>query len=87
MSPEVARRVIELFSTFRPPAQAEYHLSPQEQRLLKLLAEGHHYKTAAAELAISVTPVAFHMRHIYEKLEVHSKSEAVAKAFREGLVR
>jgi DNA-binding NarL/FixJ family response regulator len=85
MSPEVARRVIELFSAFRPPAQAEYHLSPQENRLLKLLAEGHHYKTA--ELAISVTTVAFHMRHIYEMLEMHSTSEAVAKAFREGLVR
>ena len=87
MSPEVARRVIDLFTGFRPPLQAEYRLSAQEQRLLNLLAEGHHYKTAAAELGISVTTVAFHMRNIYEKLEVHSKSEAVAKAFRQGLLR
>lgn len=87
MSPEVARRVIELFRQFRPPAQDPCDLTKQEMRLLKLLGEGHHYKTAAAELDISVHTVGFHMRRIYEKLQVHSKSEAVAKAFREGLLR
>ncbi|MBV9307631.1 MAG: response regulator transcription factor [Acidobacteriaceae bacterium] len=87
MSPEVARRVIELFRQFRPPAQHACNLTPQEMRLLKLLGAGHHYKTASAELAISVHTVGFHMRRIYEKLQVHSKSEAVAKAFREGLLR
>jgi len=56
-------------------------------RLLKLLSEGHNYKTAAAKLALSVNTVSFHMRAIYEKLHVHSKSEAVAKAFRSGLIR
>lgn len=86
MSPEVARRVIELFRQFNPPPQATYHLSPQETRLLKLLAEGHHYKTAAGELGITVNTVSTHMRHIYEKLQVHSESEAVAKAFRQGLI-
>jgi DNA-binding NarL/FixJ family response regulator len=87
MSPEVARRVIGLFHQFQPAARAGCKLSPQEMRLLKLLAEGHHYKTAAAELGISVTTVAFHTRGIYEKLQVHSKSEAVAKALRSGLIR
>jgi DNA-binding NarL/FixJ family response regulator len=87
MSPEVARRVIELFRHFRPTEQAAYRLTEQETRLLNLLARGHHYKTAAAELNISVHTVAFHLRSIYEKLQVHSKSEAVAKALREGLVR
>jgi DNA-binding NarL/FixJ family response regulator len=86
MSPEVARRVVELFRRFRPPEQASCNLSPQEMRLLKLLGEGHHYKTAAAQMNISVHTVRFHMRSIYEKLQVHSKSEAVAKAFREGLL-
>ena len=86
MSPEIARRVVELFRRFRPPAQAPCNLSPQEMRLLKLLGEGHHYKTAAAQMNISVHTVRFHMRSIYEKLQVHSKSEAVAKAFREGLL-
>ncbi|HKE21076.1 MAG TPA: response regulator transcription factor [Bryobacteraceae bacterium] len=87
MSPEVARRVMELFRRFRPVEQASYRLTQQEIKLLKLLASGHHYKTAAAELDISVHTVAFHLRSIYDKLQVHSKSEAVAKALREGLIR
>ncbi|HEY3628979.1 MAG TPA: response regulator transcription factor [Terracidiphilus sp.] len=87
MSPEVARRVIDVFHQFQPTSHAECHLSRQEMRLLKLLAEGHHYKTAATELGISVRTVAFHTRGIYQKLQVHSKSEAVAKALRSGLVR
>jgi DNA-binding NarL/FixJ family response regulator len=87
MSPEVARRVVELFRQFRPPAQDACNLTTQEMRLLKLLGEGHHYKTAAAEMGITVHTVGFHMRRIYDKLQVHSKSEAVAKAFREGLLR
>jgi DNA-binding NarL/FixJ family response regulator len=86
MSPEVARRVIELFRGFRPPQQAAYHLSPQERRLLELLGEGHHYKTAAEEMSLSLHTVKFHMRNIYEKLQVHSKSEAVAKALRDRLI-
>jgi DNA-binding NarL/FixJ family response regulator len=87
MSPEVASRVIALFRDIRPPAHAEHHLTPHEVRLLGLLAEGHSYKTAAAALGSSVHTVAFHMKHIYTKLQVHSKSEAVAKALRDRIVR
>src|SRR5437879_4486864 len=86
MSPEVARRVIRLFREVSPPERADYGLTPHEIRLLKLLVEGHNYKTAAAELKVSVTTVAFHMRNIYDKLQVHSKSQAVAKALRNRLV-
>ena len=86
MSPEVARRVIRLFRDIRPPERASYRLTPQETALLRLLVEGHHYKTAAAELDVSVNTVSFHLRNIYEKLQVHSKSEAVAKALRNRLV-
>ena len=86
MSPEVARRVVELFRQVRPPRDAGYQLTAQEQRLLTLLGEGHHYKTAADQLGITVNTVSTHMRHIYEKLQVHSKSEAVAKALRQGLI-
>jgi DNA-binding NarL/FixJ family response regulator len=86
MSPEVARRVIALFRDIRPPERADYELTPHETRLLKLLVEGHNYKTAAFELNVSVNTVSFHMRRIYEKLQVHSKSEAVAKALRDRLV-
>ncbi len=85
MSPEVARRVIALFRDVRPSDQADYHLTPHEVRLLKMLVEGHNYKTAAAELNVSVNTVSFHMKHIYEKLQVHSKSEAVSKALRNRL--
>lgn len=86
MSPEVARRVLELFQQFRPPTHVDYHLTPHELRLLKLLVEGHNYKTAAKEVSTSVHAVSFHMKNIYEKLEVHSKSEAVAKALRDRII-
>ena len=67
-------------------AFANYRLTPQEIELLKLLVDGHLYKTAAHELGITTNTVSFHLRNIYTKLEVHSKVEAVAKALREGLV-
>src|SRR5262245_56143778 len=86
MSPEIARRVLRLFRDFTPPVQASYRLTPQEHELLKLLVDGHHKKTAAAALGISVNTVSFHLKHIYEKLQVHSKTEAVAKALRERLI-
>jgi DNA-binding NarL/FixJ family response regulator len=87
MSLEVARKVITLFRQFRPPELELCDLSPHEMRLLKLLSDGHNYKTAATRLGVSINTVSFHMRRIYEKLHVHSKSEAVAKALRSGIVR
>jgi DNA-binding NarL/FixJ family response regulator len=86
MSPEVATRVITLFREIRPPERADYELTPHETRLLKLLVEGHNYTTAAVELGVSYNTIKFHMRHIYEKLQVHSKSEAVSKALQNRLV-
>jgi len=86
MTPEVARRVINLFREVRPPERANYELTPHEIRLLKLFVEGHNYKTAAAELGVSVNTINFHVRNIYDKLQVHSRSEAVAKALLNRLV-
>ena len=86
MSPEVARRVITLFREIRPPDRSDYQLTPHELRLLKLFVEGHIYKTAAVELGVSVNTVNFHVRNIYEKLQVHTRSEAVAKALVNRLV-
>ena len=86
MSPEIARRVLDLFRQFSPPPRASYQLTPQETELLKLLVEGHHRKTAADALDISVNTVSFHLKNIYEKLQVHSKSEAVSRALRSGLI-
>ena len=87
ISPELARKVVSLFRTIRPRAGADYDLTGHETRLLRMLVDGHNYTTAAEELKVSVNTVAFHMKRIYEKLQVHSKSEAVAKALREGLIR
>ncbi|HYM08233.1 MAG TPA: response regulator transcription factor [Terriglobales bacterium] len=87
MSPEIARRVIALFREVQPPVEAHYLLTPHETRLLKLLVEGHNYKSAAAELGVSVNTIRFHMRSIYDKLQVHSKSEAVATALRNRIIR
>jgi DNA-binding NarL/FixJ family response regulator len=86
MSSEVARRVFKLFHKFRPPEHASYQLTPQENGLLRLLVEGDHKKTAASEMGISVDTVSFHLKNIYAKLQVHSKTEAVAKALREHLI-
>ena len=61
MSPEIARRVITLFRQFRPPERASCRLTPQETELLKLMVEGHHYKTAAREMGISTNTVSFHL--------------------------
>lgn len=86
VSPEIARRVITLFQKIRPLERAETQLTPHEIRILKLLVDGHNYKTAAAELRVSINTISFHMRRIYDKLHVHSKSEAVAKALRSRLI-
>ena len=86
MSPEVAARVIKLFREVRPPEKVDYDLTPHETRLLKLLVEGHNYVTAAEKLNISYNTIKFHVRNIYDKLQVHSKSEAVAIAMRDRLV-
>ena len=86
MSPEVARRVVELFRRMRPPEAAGHDLTPHEARLLKLLVQGHSYKSAAAQMGVTVHTISFHIRNVYNKLQVHSKSEAVARALQTGLV-
>ena len=86
MSPNVATRVVNFFRQFAPPEKSDVRLTDQEKKILKMLTDGHHYKTAAHDLGISVSTVSFHIHNIYDKLQVHSKSEAVAKAMRENLV-
>jgi DNA-binding NarL/FixJ family response regulator len=86
MSPEIARRVVEIFRKFQPPEKVEYDLTPHELRLLKLLVQGHSYRSAATQLGASINTIAFHIKNIYGKLQVHSKSQAVARALNEGLL-
>lgn len=87
MSPEVAAKVIKLFREVRPAEKVEYDLTPHELRLLKLLVNGYNYVTAAEELKISYNTIKFHVRNIYDKLQVHSKSEAVAIAMRDRVIQ
>ncbi len=89
MSPAIARRVVELFRQVAPAAGAAGPapaLTPAERRLLVLLVEGLRYQECAERLGISVHTVRSCIRAIYEKLQVHSKSAAVARAIRERLV-
>lgn len=51
-----------------------------------MLVDGYNYKTAAAALGLSINTISFYMCHVYEKLQVHSKSEVVAKALKDRLV-
>jgi DNA-binding NarL/FixJ family response regulator len=88
MSSEVARKVIELLRASPAPAGgAPVALTPQERRLLELLAEGYSYLGAAARLDISINTVRNYVRSVYEKLQVNTRSEAVSKALRGRLIR
>jgi DNA-binding NarL/FixJ family response regulator len=86
MSPEIARKVVTLFQKTTPPPKIDERLTAQEIRLLKLLSEGHSYQTASEILHISINTVRNYIRSIYDKLHVHSKSEAVSKALRSHLI-
>ena len=86
MSPEIAAKVVRLFARLPKKVTLDESLTPQETSFLKLLAEGHSYASAADELGVSVNTVRNYVRSIYDKLHVHSKSEAVSKAMRAGLI-
>ena len=79
MSSHIARMVV---ATFRlPPASAaaDLALSPREEEILRLLAKGYRSKEIADQLGVGVGTVNTHVRHIYEKLHVRSRAEAVAR--------
>jgi DNA-binding NarL/FixJ family response regulator len=92
LSPQIARRVVvslrRLQQLHEPPSpDMDEPLTPHETRVLKLLVDGHTYKTAGERLHVSVNTISFHMRRVYAKLDVHSKSEAVSKALRHRIVQ
>jgi DNA-binding NarL/FixJ family response regulator len=86
MSPEIARKVVALFRRTAPPVALDEALTPQETHLLRLLAEGCTYQVAGQQLGITINTVRNYIRNIYEKLQVHTKSEAVSKGMRAGLL-
>ena len=68
------------------PVSQHYRLTRQEQRVLALLMQGHHKKTAADAMGVSINTVSFHLKNAYCKLGVHSKTEAVVKGLLEGFL-
>ncbi len=86
MSPHIARRVLQMFREFHPPRKADYQLTDREISVLERLVDGDDYKQIADALFISLFTVRAHLRNIYDKLHVHSKSQAVAKALQEHLL-
>ncbi|MCG8467156.1 MAG: response regulator transcription factor [Gemmatimonadetes bacterium] len=79
MSGAIARRVVETFHTPGPREDETASLTPREREILELLAQGHRYREIAAELSISYDTVRTHIRHIYEKMQVRSRTEATVK--------
>jgi len=86
MTGSIASKVLTLFKQYIPQKNNDYALTKREIEILNLLVEGFDNHTIAATLFISFDTVRNHIRHIYEKLQVHSKSQAVVKALRESLV-
>ncbi len=87
MSPEIARKVIQLFQKTGPPEQIEHRLRPHELQFLKMLAEGATYQMIAEHFHIHIGTVRKYILELYRKLHVHSKAEAVRKALKSGLIR
>lgn len=87
MSANIARKVIDFFQQKKQfPAKQQTILTPREKEILSGLVEGNSFKAIADSLFISIETVRFHFRNIYKKLHVHSQSEAVAKAIKEGII-
>jgi DNA-binding NarL/FixJ family response regulator len=86
LSPEIAHKVVRLFREIKPVEKIDADLTRLEVRLLSLLADGFSYQTAADEMRVSINTVRNYIRSIYEKLHVHSKSEAVSKALKARLI-
>jgi DNA-binding NarL/FixJ family response regulator len=83
MTPSIAQKVLEKFRSNSPVSSKELNdLSDREKEILECLVEGMSYKMIASFCKISIDTVRFHIRHIYEKLHVSSKSEAVGKAMK-----
>ncbi len=82
MTPEIARKVITAFQK----SDEQIRLTEREMTILELMAQGKPYSMIAGEIHLSLDGVYYHIRHIYEKLHVHSRSEAVAKGIKKRLL-
>lgn len=85
MTSSIATQVLNMFKSSHTDTTANFDLSARELDVLKLLVNGYSYKMVAAELFISLDTVRSHIKNVYDKLQVNSKSEAVAKALKTKL--
>jgi DNA-binding NarL/FixJ family response regulator len=85
MSPTIARKVMQSFSSVKPK-KPEYNLSHRELEILNLLVKGLSYKMIGSECGISIDTVRHHIKNIYQKLHVNSNVEAVKKAIKNYLL-
>jgi len=86
LTPTIAKKALAIFKKFVPNTSEESSLSYREIEVLNLITEGLENDEIAEQLFISIETVRNHIRHIYKKLHVHSKTQAVVKAIREGIV-
>lgn len=82
MTSQIARKIVQSFQQPASTAAGIEKLSAREAEVLELLARGFLYKEIADKMALSYATVNTHIRHIYEKLQVHSRTEAVSKHLR-----
>lgn len=86
MTGSIAARVLQMFRKQTNQTAQSFNLSPRELEILAALTDGKSYKAIAADKFLATETVRSHVKNIYEKMHVHSKAEAVAKAFREKLI-
>lgn len=86
MTSSIAAQVLKMFSEINDPVHGDYNLSEREKQVLQLLVNGYSYKMIASDMFIAIDTVRSHIKKVYEKLHVNSKSEAVAKAFKDKIV-
>ncbi len=86
MTSSIASQVLKMFSASNKASNETFNLTEREKGVLQLLVDGYSYKLIAAELYIAIDTVRSHIKKIYDKLHVNSKSEAVAKAIKSKVV-
>jgi len=84
MSMQIARKVVDYFSQAQKTAPDVDKLTKREHEVLTLLAKGYLYKEIGDQLEINLSTVRTHLKHIYEKLQVQSRTEAAVKFLRRG---
>lgn len=86
MTGSVARKVLLMVPQAKNEEQEKMDLSKRETEILQFLVNGYSYKMIASEMKISIDTVRFHIKKIYDKLHVHSATEAVSKALKDKLI-